>query len=173
MTCEKIEQDRWRVSFSEPEAGFIMNALAWLGAHYREDVSSISPAQRAYWQGTITRGSAASQENMKESHEVLAEARAELRSERLTLVENWMREFELAENRDPWKVEITDGERDEFVAMLNDRRLLLALDLGITQQDMEADLRKMSNETRRTSILEIDILGHFILIMLGPQIYRQ
>jgi hypothetical protein len=56
--------------------------------------------------------------------------------------------------------------------MLNDRRLLLALELGITEEDMETDPDRISNEARRASILEIDVLGHFILVMLGPQIYR-
>jgi hypothetical protein len=50
--------------------------------------------------------------------------------------------------------------------------MLVALELGITQEDMEADLGQMSNEARRAGVLEIDILGHFILVMLGPQIYR-
>ena len=83
-----------------------------------------------------------------------------------------MREFELAEERDPWQVELSTAERDEFVAMLNDRRMLLALELGITEEDMEADPSQISNEARRACILEIDVLGHFILVMLGPQIYR-
>ena len=130
------------------------------------------PALRTYWQGTITRGGVDAKDDLKESQEVLADARAELRAERLALVDNWMREFELTEERDPWKVEISSAERDEFVAMLNDRRMMLALELGITDADMEADLGQISNEARRASILEIDVLGHFILVMLGPQIYR-
>jgi len=172
MTSEPIAPGQWRLSFNEPEAGFLINVLARLGKHYQEDVARMPPALRAYWQGTITRGGVAGKDDMKESQGVLADARAELRAERLALVENWLREFELTEERDPWKVEVSSAERDEFVAMLNDRRMLLALELGITEEDMEADLGQISNETRRASILEIDVLGHFILVMLGPQIYR-
>ena len=172
MTCEQIDPELWRFNFGEPEALFIINILARLGRHYQEDVSKMSPALRAYWQGTITRGGVAGKDDMKESQGVLADARAELRAERLALVENWLREFELTEERDPWKVEVSSAERDEFVAMLNDRRMLLALELGITEEDMEADPGQISNEARRVSILEIDVLGHFILVMLGPQIYR-
>jgi hypothetical protein len=171
MTCEPNGPDQWRLSFSEPEAGFLMNVLAWLGRHYQEDVEQMPPALRAYWQGTITRGKIAD-EAMKESQDVLSEARSELRSERLDLVETWIREYELAENRDPWQVEITGAERDEFVSMLNDRRLLVALDLGITENDMETQPSHVSSEARRSGVLEIDVLGHFILITLGPQIYR-
>jgi hypothetical protein len=172
MTCKQIDSGQWCLSFTEPEAAFLINVLARLGKHYQEDVARMPAALRAYWQGTITRGGVAGQEDLKESQEVLAEARAELRAERLSLVETWMREFELTEEHDPWKVEISSAERDEFVAMLNDRRMLLALELGITEEDMEADPGQISNEARRASILEIDVLGHFILIMLGPQIYR-
>jgi hypothetical protein len=172
MTSEQITPGQWRLSFTRPEAGFLLNVLARLGKHYQEDVARLPPALRAYWQGTITRGGTAEKDELKESQEVLSEARAELRAERLALAENWMREFELAEERDPWKVEISGAERDEFVAMLNDRRLLLALELGITEEDMEADPGQIPNEARRASILEIDVLGHFILVMLGPQIYR-
>ena len=172
MTCEQIEPGRWRLSFTGPEAGFLIHVLARLGKQYQENVARMPPALRAYWQGTITRGGVAGKDDLKESQEVLAEARAELRAERLALVENWMREFELAEERDPWKVEISSAERDEFVALLNDRRMLLALELGITEEDMEADPGRISNEARRAGILEIDVLGHFILVMLGPRIYR-
>jgi hypothetical protein len=172
MTSEQIAPGQWRLSFSEPEAAFLVNVLARLGKHYQEDIARMAPALRAYWQGTITRDEAAGKDELKESREVLAEARAELRAERLALVENWMRDFELAEERDPWKVEISGAERDEFVATLNDRRMLLALELGITEEDMEADPRQIPHEDRRASILEIDVLGHFILVMLGPQIYR-
>jgi hypothetical protein len=172
MICEPIAPGQWRLSFSEPEAGFLIHALARLGKHYQENVAQMPSALRAYWQGTITRGGVVGQDDLKESQEVLAEARAELRGERLALVENWMREFELAEERNPWQVEISSAERDEFVAMLNDRRMLLALELGITEEDMEADPGQIPQESRRASILEIDVLGHFILVMLGPQIYR-
>lgn len=171
MTSEQIELGQWRLSFSEPEADFIINTLARLGKHYQEDVAQMPPALRAYWQGTLTHG-APHTEDLRESQEVLSEARNELRSERLELVENWIREYELAEVRDPWKVVLSGAERDEFVAMLNDRRMLLAHELGITEADMEADLSRIANETRRAAVLEIDVLGHFILVMLGPQIYR-
>ena len=172
MTSEQIDSGRWRLSFTEPEAGFLISVMARLGKHYQEDVVRMPPALRAYWQGTITRGGVAGKEDLKESQEVLAEARTELRAERLALVENWMRDFELAEERNPWKVEVSGPERDELVAMLNDRRMLLALELGITEEDMEADPDRISNEVRRSGVLEIDVLGHFILVMLGPQIYR-
>jgi len=172
MTCEQIEPGRWRVSFTGPEAGFILNVLARLGRNYQENISLMPSALRAYWQGTISRGGGGEKDDLKESQEVLAEARAELRSERLALVENWLRDYELAEERDPWIVELSSSEREEFVSMLNDRRMLLAVELGITEQDMECDPRQIPNEARRSTVLEIDVLGHFILIMLGPQIHR-
>jgi len=172
MTCEPINSEHWRLTFAEPEAFFIINILARLGRHYREDVAQLPPALRAYWQGTLTTGKTPASDDLKESQEVLSEARAELRSERLDLAENWVREFEIAENRAPWSVEVSTAERDEFVAMLNDRRLLIALEVGITDADMEADPRQISDEARHAAILEIDVLGHFILVTLGPQIHR-
>ena len=172
MTRETIDADHWRLSFSEPEAYFIINVLARLGRHYQEDISQLPPALRAYWQGSIRAGKIPLEGELQESQEVLSEARAELRSERLALAENWVREFEITEQRDPWTVEITSAERDEFISMLNDRRMLLALEIGVTQADMETDPAEISNEARRNAILEIDVLGHFILVTLGPQIYR-
>jgi hypothetical protein len=50
--------------------------------------------------------------------------------------------------------------------------MLLALEFGITEEDMEADPRRISDEVRRAGVLEIDVLGHFILVILGPQIFR-
>jgi hypothetical protein len=171
MKSERIDGEQWQLSFTEPEAEFVVNTLARLGRHYQEDMAQMSPALRAYWHGTLTRGNAA-KGDLQESQEVLSEAREELRADRLKIVENWLRDYDLAEERDPWQVEISNADRDEFIAMLNDRRMMLALELGITEADMEADLAKIGNDTRRASILEIDVLGHFILVMLGPQIHR-
>ena len=172
MTCEQIEPGQWRLSFNEPETEFVLSTLARLGKHYQEDLTKMPPALRAYWQGIITRGMDTPTKEIRELQDDLADARTELRAERLELVENWLREFELSEERNPWHVEVTTEERDEFLSMLNDRRMALALELGITENDMEADLGQIGNETRRNGILEIDVLGHFILVILGPQIYR-
>jgi hypothetical protein len=172
MTCEPIAPGQWRLSFNEPEADDLIGVLARLGKHYQEDVARMPSALRAYWRGTICGDGAADREELQESQEALAEARAELRSERLALVENWLREFELTEERDPWRVEISSAERDEFVAMLNDRRMLLALEIGITEEDMESDSGQIPDRARRQGIREIDFLGHVILITLGRQIYR-
>jgi hypothetical protein len=170
MTCEQLGPDRWRLSFSEAEAAFVVNVLARLARHYQEDPSQWTPALRAFWQGAIARDEDAP--DLRDARELLAESRAELRSERLALTENWIREYELAEEREPWQVEISTAERDEFVAMLNDRRLALALEAGISDAEMEAEPGQISDDARRGAILEIDVLGHFILVTLGPQIYR-
>ena len=172
MTSEQIEPGHWRLGFTEPETEFVLSTLARLARQYQEDPSKMPPALRAYWQGTISSKPGEPSTEVRELQDDLAEARTELRSERLALIENWMREFELAEEREPWHVELTTTERDEFIAMLNDRRMALALELSITEEDMEADLAQIPNDGRRAAILEIDVLGHFILVMLGPQIYR-
>ncbi len=172
MTCEQIDSTHWRLSFSEPEAGFVLNILARLAHHYEEDPDRLPPRVRAYWQGSITTGDTPRPPEMQESQEMLTESRAELRSERLALAESWIREYEIAEDRQPWQVEISSAERDEFVAMLNDRRLTLALEMGISDADMEMEPSRISDDERRSAILEIDVLGHFILVTLGPQIYR-
>jgi hypothetical protein len=172
MISEQISPDQWRLSFNEPETEFVLSTLARLGRQYSEDISHMSPALRAYWQGTLTRGGPATQESLVEAKTDLADSRNELRADRLALVENWLREYELTEERNPWRVEVTSGERDEFIAMLNDRRMHLAMEVGITEEDMETDMAQIPNERRRAAVLEIDVLGHFILVMLGPQIYR-
>lgn len=172
MTCQPINAEQWRLSFPEPESYFIANVMARLARHYQSDISQLPPGQRAYWQGTLTKSSGNTDENLRESQEMLAEARAELRSERLALAENWVRDFEIAESRDPWTIDVTSAERDEFVSMLNDRRLLLGLELGITEGDMEIDITAMPDDARRAGILEIDFLGHFIMVALGPQMHR-
>jgi hypothetical protein len=172
MTCEQFEPGQWRLAFSEPETEFILATLARLGRHYQGDLAKMPPALRHYWQGVISREEGPPSPQVRELQDDLADARTELRAERLGLVENFLREYELAEERNPWPVELTTAERDEFIAMLNDRRMALSLELGITEDDMEADPAQLADETRRAAIWEIDILGHFILVILGPQIYR-
>ena len=166
MTCEQIDNGRWRLTFAEPEAAFLMNVLARLAVHYREELGGISPVLRDFWStgASISLNNAAGDE----SREVLAESREELRSERCALAEAWLRDFELAE--EPWVIDMTTSERDEFVAMLNDRRLILALESGMTRE--EKPTGKPGLHDRRAAILEIDVLGHFIMVLLGPQIHR-
>jgi hypothetical protein len=172
MTCEQIDPGQWRLSFSEPEGGFVINVMTRLASHYREDPSEMPPGLSAYWQGTISHAPGPRPDDLQEAQETLAEARAELRSERLALAERWIREYDITEDRQPWQVEISSAERDEFLAMLNDRRLSLALEIGISDAEMEIDPSRISDDARRSAILEIDVLGHFILVTLGPQIYR-
>jgi hypothetical protein len=167
MTCEPIDATRWRLTFAEPEAAFLMNVLARLARHYREDVAGVSPGLRAFWQNGISTHVADS--SSEESREVLSESRADLRAERRALAESWLRDFELAE--EPWVMEMTHAERDEFVAMLNDRRLVLAVESGVANEERPAD-GKFTLDDRRAAILEIDVLGHFIMVLLGPQIFR-
>lgn len=172
MTCESLENNRWCLSFAEPEAAFFMNVLARLARHYREDLAGMSPALRSFWQsGTSIPLAArkAESDEAEESRDVLADSRADLRSERRLLAEAWLRDFELAE--EPWVFEMTTAERDEFVSMLNDRRLILALEAGLTQEDPLPPDQASLND-RHAAVMEIDVLGHFIMIMLGPQIPR-
>lgn len=166
MTCQQLDADHFRLSFSEPEAHFIITVLARLGVDYRARPEEMPPQQRLFWQGRPAAGAKA---DFQESQEILAEAREELRSERAALVESWVRDFELAETHRPWVVELTEAERDEFISMLNDRRLLLAIEVGITDGDMEAQIGQIPSEARRNAILEIDLLGHFIMVVLRLQ----
>ena len=175
MTCEALGENRWRLVFPEPEALFFVNVLARLREHYAQSVADLPPAQRTFWKeshspeltGPVAEAAA------KDEETVLADARAELRSQRLVLAENWVQDFELADSRDPWTVELADGDRDEFVAMLNDRRLLLALEIGLNEADLARGPETFrANDARTAALLEIDLLGHFIMVILGPQTYR-
>jgi hypothetical protein len=174
MICEAIESGRWRLSFSEPEAYFAANVLAQLAGHYRQEVAQLPPAQRAYWlgKGSLPPGTLPEPRELQSAEELLAESRLETRSERLALAENWVREFEAAEKRDPWSIELSSAERDEFLAMINDRRLLVALEHDITEADMDADPDQVMDEARRAAIFEIYFLGRFIFAAIGPQFYR-
>jgi hypothetical protein len=167
MTCEQIDDGRWRLIFAEPEAAFLMNVLARLTQHYRDELDGASPALRDFWRtGASVR---LTDKAGDESREVLAESREELRSERRELAEAWLRDFELAE--EPWVIDMTTAERDEFVAMLNDRRLILAVESGVAREE-GPPTSKLGVDGRRAAILEIDVLGHFIMVLLGPQIHR-
>ena len=174
MICKALESDRWRLTFSEPEAYFVVNVLAQLAGHYRQDVAQLPPTQRAYWlgKGSLPADTLPEPRELRSAEELLAESRLDLRSERLDLAENWIRAFKATGERAPWILEISSTERDEFLAMINDRRLLVALEHGITESEMDADPNQIENEERRTAIYEIYFLGHFIFAVIGPQFHR-
>ena len=167
MTCEPLGPARWRLTFAEPEAAFLMNVLARLARHYRDDLGEMSPGLRDFWRTGAS--IAVNDKSSDDSRDMLAESREELRSERRELAEAWLRDFELAE--EPWVIDMTTAERDEFVAMLNDRRLILAVETGVSREDAMPAV-KPGLDNRRAAILEIDVLGHFIMVLLGPQIHR-
>ena len=97
MICEPLDHGRWRLGFAEPEAAFLMNVLARLARHYRDDLAGLSPALRAFWQSGASAPAAAQKAEggeAGESREVLAESRADLRGERGALAESWLRDFD-------------------------------------------------------------------------------
>ena len=45
MTSEQLAPGQWRLSFTEPEANFLVNVLARLGKHYQDDIARMPPAK--------------------------------------------------------------------------------------------------------------------------------
>ena len=120
-----------------------------------------------------TRGDARGNEDLKESQEVLAEARAELRSERLALAENWMRELRTGRGARP----VAGRNLHRGAGRIRGDAQRSPDDAGPGDRHHRGrhggrPRPRFRNEARRAAILEIDVLGHFILVMLGPQIYR-
>lgn len=170
MTCVPLGRERWRLEFSESESLFLATILSQLAHHYRQDLDDLPEALQEYWREPESADPA--DEDKEGSREILSEMRQELRSERLVLVENWLRNYEEAGKHDPWTVELNLAEKDDFIAMLNDRRLLLARQFELVEKDVEQESEEKMSEDRRVALWEINILGHLIFVLIGPQIYQ-
>ncbi|CAB4243899.1 conserved protein of unknown function [Methylacidimicrobium sp. AP8] len=159
----KIERhpDAAVLHFDPGEREILVSSLLELRKHYQTDVSQLSEPLQQYWRGVLTRSEGIEDdEEMADGADVLEAERLSWRPERVALLNRWLApESSLHNPLDP-SLRLSRGEIDEFLSMLNDRRLTLAIAQGITDEQMEWNPLMVKSRDLQRSLWEIHFLAY-------------
>ncbi len=166
MKClHETETGPWVIVLNAMEANLLTGLFRRMAEHYRLDVESLPEKLQEHWRGQISR--AGDPKELKEAQEQLQEERLVWRGERLTLLEKWMEDYARNSEGKPWTLELAPDEFEGLLIVLNDRRLILAAQHGLDEEEMEANWEKAPDLTTRMVLGEIDILTQFLIVFLN------
>lgn len=163
MIIERSAHGDWTLAFNETEGLILASALRKLEGHYAVKLEDLPEHLRKHWRGRISRDDATA-ESLSEEAEWLAEERAAWRPQRLVAVQDWLRDYQPGL---PWRLSLDDDGMADFLAVLNDRRLLLTLENGIGQDEMDLDIESVSDDRLREALYEIELLAIFQMSCLA------
>ncbi len=164
MRCER--SNNWlTLEFEEREKELLLYSLEELEGHYSTDESTLSTKSQAYWKGKLTHSKDIEKELSEESVD-LSETRRLWKSERLILVRKWLAEEGTLKTQGGGILVLDQGEAEQFLAVINDRRLLLALEHNLDEEMMSRHLSKINDSELQQALWEIHFLAiiqHYIL----------
>jgi hypothetical protein len=147
----------WALSFNEAEALLLVGALRQLAKHYTVKVEDLPSRLQEYWVGRLSANTQI-EEDLSEEREALAEERKLWRSERLVWIEEQLKQYPVGK---PWLVTVDAAGLETLLCVINDRRLLLAVDHAVTEAEMDMDPEALADEARRHVLWEIHLLAIF------------
>jgi hypothetical protein len=136
----------------------LANALRQLSQHYEVKIEDLPERLRTYWQGRVSSGQGDG-EALQEEQELLEGERAAWRSERHAMIQQWLGGYQAGR---AWQLALAEPELDVFVAIINDRRLILSVEFGVTDADMDRDPEDVPHDRRRQVLWEIHLLALFL-----------
>ncbi len=143
------------LEFEGAERELLLLALAALKDDYEADYDSLPDVQRRYWDGTLT---VSQGPDLAEAAADLKDARLGWRSDRLRALERWLGpESGLAGNDDLFVLPADDIE--QFLSVLNDRRLLLAAVHAVNDGKMEENPADVEDKDLQRALWEIHFLA--------------
>jgi hypothetical protein len=154
----KKSPDGWALALTPQEAVVLAISMDELIQHYRIDPENLSRRLKDFWNGRISArpGDAAL---LEDEAEHLKAERFGWRSERLIRLEKWLATFPRAEEQ-PWTLLLSTDDFEEFLCILNDRRLLLAVEHNVTEADMDTDPAYVRDEIKARALWEIHMLAY-------------
>jgi hypothetical protein len=157
MKCWR-KQEMVGIEFDSAERQIFVQALQSLRAHYQLDEAEVSERAHRYWRGKLFTEEAHDPED-KLMAEELAEARWALRAERLNCVEAWLEgEAGLLRGK-AGALKLTIPELDQFLKVLNDRRLLLAAEFSLTEELLEEHPQEVASLEVQHALWEVHFLA--------------
>ncbi|MEO0454832.1 MAG: hypothetical protein AAFY98_11970 [Verrucomicrobiota bacterium] len=141
-----------------PEKFIFIKALRQLEADYRIHPEDAEEHLRSAWYSSKSQDEAGySDDEFREWQSQLQE----IRSERLENISHWLDRLAQGTS-DLTRWEIADSEVDDLISILNDYRLLLALENDIGEHEMEENCFLMQDPDRRMVMIEIHVLAAFM-----------
>ena len=158
----------WRLEFAAEESKPVSDLLLRMLEHYQIEFSTLPEALQRYWRGCLSK--AGNPEELKEAREHLQEERLVWRGERMALLEKWYKDSKSVAEDQPWTLALSPEEFESLLVILNDRRLMLATQYGMNEEDLENAWTKKAQTQDLPALLalqEIEMLGNLQYILLG------
>lgn len=168
MKCER-SGNLLTLQFEEREKELLLFSLGELEEHYSTDEPVLSAKLQGYWTGRLTRSREIEKELAGECAD-LSEARTVWKSERLILVRKWLAEQGTLKTGTGGILVLDQGGSEQFLSVLNDRRLLLALEHNLDEELMSRHLSEVKPLELQQALWEIHFLAiiqHYLLEGLG------
>lgn len=159
MRGRREKDGQWRLDLNEIEAHLLAGSLDRLVSHYRMTLEDLPEALQDYWRGRLAAEKDA--EQLRDAQQQLEEERLAWRGERLPKVEKWLAAYDESGIGRAWTLRLDREEMETFLVVLNDRRLTLAVEFGIDETLMEADMDAINDVALRQALWEVNILAHF------------
>jgi hypothetical protein len=164
MICTS-DGDRWCLEFSEIEAQLLVDSMTELVTHYETAFEDLPQSVRDHWRGKVTNGNTTDLDLVEEQQQ-LEEERLSWRSARLPILQGWLSQHRRAGAGKKWSLLMSPADLELFIIILNDRRLTIASQFIVSEDDMDLDPREVEDEIRRQVLWEIHLLGYFQEICL-------
>jgi hypothetical protein len=149
-----------------PEKEALWVSLLALRDHYRAELAELPEPLRRYWVGSISKESLTGPE-AEEAEELLKETRLAWRSERAELVERWLERTHPVPGTGRSRLVLERDEVDAFLSIINDRRLTLAVEHGIGEEEMNRNPLWVSSRSLQRALWEIHFLAYLQEVLLS------
>ena len=151
----------WSLNLDVPQAHLLVHSLKKLADAYASPLEKLAPAVRGYFRGKIFSDPALAAE-LADAQEVLETEREIWRSDRLAKVVRWLEQLRKGMELQKPRLLLLKEDVPTFLAVLNDRRLMLAAEGEVTEEIMDADPQELENENQQRRIWEIHLLAYFL-----------
>ena len=161
MKCAPVADklDWWQLDWNDFEAQVLAGSFQRMAVHYQLQLEDLPPALQKHWRGHVAEAKDA--DALKEEQHLLEGERQAWRSERLTLAEKWLAAYMESGVGRPWSLQLEREELEGLLMVLNDRRLILALEHGIDETLMEVDFDDIKEVPLRQALWEVHVLALF------------
>ena len=122
-------------------------------------------AAEAIGRGRLSRDPMTTRE-LGEANSDLQEAREELRVDRLAQVNKWLANDSPLRNQSKGAFMLDEEEVEEFLVIVNDRRLLLAMEKQLDRTHLDQDLLEVKQPELQQCLLEIHFLASVQYVIL-------